>query len=142
MIFDVDGTVTLNDGLGHVGNMLGQSYVHEGVCEFLCLLRARGYQPLFLTVAHYVVHCVVRCVVHYIVHYVVLQATTVGPQAATALWSQAATVLWPQARAMLGPAGIERTRRYLFEIAVDRDSGYRLPQVVSQYVVSTCLVSK
>ena len=51
------------------------------MCEFLCQLRARGYQPLFLT-----------------------------------------------ARAMLGPAGIERTRRYLFEIAVDKESGYRLPQ--------------
>ena len=71
MIFDVDGTVTLNDGLGHVGNVLGQSYVHEGVCEFLCLLRARGYQPLFLTVAHYVVHCVGHCVGHYVAHYIV-----------------------------------------------------------------------
>ena len=70
VVFDVDGTITLNDGLGHVGNVLDQSFIHPGVCEFLCQLRARGYQPLFLT-----------------------------------------------ARAMLGPAGIERTRRYLFETA-------------------------
>lgn len=70
VVFDVDGTITLNDGLGHVGNVLDQSFIHPGVCEFLCQLRARGYQPLFLT-----------------------------------------------ARAMLGPAGIERTRRYLFDTA-------------------------
>ena len=32
------------------------------------------------------------------------------------------------ARGLVGPAGIERTRRYLFEIAIDRESGFRLPQ--------------
>ena len=39
VVFDVDGTITLNDGLGHVGNVLDQSFIHPGVCEFLCQLR-------------------------------------------------------------------------------------------------------
>ena len=108
IIFDVDGTITLNDAVGHVGcvgtppppphlacccvtchrppwspgrNVFDQSFIHPGVCEFLCQLHSRGYQLFFLT-----------------------------------------------ARGLVGPAGIERTRRYLFEIAIDRESGFRLPQ--------------
>ena len=30
VVFDVDGTITLNDGLGHVGNVLDQSFTHPG----------------------------------------------------------------------------------------------------------------
>ena len=32
IVFDVDGTVTLNDGIGHVGNVFDQSFIHPGVC--------------------------------------------------------------------------------------------------------------
>ena len=81
VVFDVDGTVTLNDLVGQLGNVLNVSFVHKGVCELLCQLDARGYQLLFLT-----------------------------------------------SRTLLGPAGIDRTRRYLFEVAHDAESGFRLPE--------------
>ena len=81
VIFDVDGTVTLNDVAGQMGNLIDQSFVHKGVCELACQLDARGYNIMFLT-----------------------------------------------SRTLLGPAGVDRTRRYLFEVAVDQGSGYRMPE--------------
>jgi len=92
VVFDVDGTVTLNDVVGHVGNVLDQSFVHRGVCELACQLDARGYSLVFLT-----------------------------------------------SRTLLGTAGADRTRRYLFEVAMDSETGYRMPEapVITTRHVST-----
>ena len=82
VIFDIDGTVTLNDAAGHATNLLpgDASPTHAGVCQLVCELHARGYALLYLT-----------------------------------------------SRPLLGVAGIERTRRFLFEVAVDQPSGFRMP---------------
>eukprot|EP00966_Prymnesium_polylepis_P313389 7241612-Prymnesium_polylepis.1 len=49
VVFDVDGTVTVNDAAGQMGNLIDQSFVHKGVCELACQLDARGYNLVFLT---------------------------------------------------------------------------------------------
>ena len=49
VVFDVDGTVTVNDIVGHLGGFTDQPWVHAGICEFACALAARGYAVLFLT---------------------------------------------------------------------------------------------
>ena len=81
VIFDVDGTVTLNDIAGQAAMLIDHSPTHPGLCETLCQLHARGYLIIYLT-----------------------------------------------SRPLLGPVGIEKTRRFLFEVAVDASSGYRMPQ--------------
>lgn len=81
VVFDVDGTITLNDFVGQLGGLLNQSFVHKGVCELLCQLEARGYNVMFLT-----------------------------------------------SRTLVGPAGIDRTRRYLFEVARDEGTGFVMPE--------------
>lgn len=82
VIFDIDGTVTLNDAAGHAANLLpgDASPTHPGICQLVCELHARGYAVIFLT-----------------------------------------------SRPLLGAAGIERTRRFLFEVAVDQPSAFRMP---------------
>ena len=80
VIFDIDGTVTLNDLAGQAAMIVDGSPTHPGVCELLCQLQARGYNVLYLT-----------------------------------------------SRPLLGHCGIERTRRFLFEVAVDTPSGHRMP---------------
>ena len=42
VVFDVDGTVTVNDIVGHLGGFT-DPWVHAGICEFACALAARGY---------------------------------------------------------------------------------------------------
>eukprot|EP00322_Chrysochromulina_rotalis_P014936 CAMPEP_0115833756 /NCGR_PEP_ID=MMETSP0287-20121206/3335_1 /TAXON_ID=412157 /ORGANISM="Chrysochromulina rotalis, Strain UIO044" /LENGTH=433 /DNA_ID=CAMNT_0003287177 /DNA_START=1 /DNA_END=1303 /DNA_ORIENTATION=+ len=79
VVFDIDGTVTLNDIAGQMANFIDGSPTHDGVCEMLCQLHARGYHVVYLT-----------------------------------------------SRPLLGPSGIERTRRFLFQVAVDA-TGYRMP---------------
>lgn len=81
VIFDIDGTVTLSDVAGHVGAVFDASPTHEGVCELVCHLHARGYHVLYLS-----------------------------------------------SRTLLGGAGIERTRRFLFDVAVDEPSRFKMPQ--------------
>ena len=49
VIFDVDGTITLNDIAGQVANIVDNSPTHDGVCEMLCELHARGYSVAYLT---------------------------------------------------------------------------------------------
>ena len=51
VVFDVDGTVTVNDIVGHLGGFTDQPWVHAGICEFACALAARGYAVLFRTAA-------------------------------------------------------------------------------------------
>ena len=82
VVFDIDGTVTLNDAAGHAANLFASdtSPTHAGVCQLVSELHARGYALVYLT-----------------------------------------------SRPLLGAAGIERTRRFLFEVAVDVPSGARMP---------------
>ena len=80
VVFDIDGTVTSSDLAGHLGAAFDVPLLHPGVCEFACILNARGYHLLFLT-----------------------------------------------ARGLVGPAGIERTRRFLFEVARDAETGFGMP---------------
>ncbi len=80
VVFDIDGTVTLNDLAGQLGALVDLSPTHAGVCELVLALHARGYHLVYLT-----------------------------------------------SRTLLGVAGIERTRRFLFEVAVDTPSGARMP---------------
>lgn len=80
VVFDVDGTITQSDLAGQLANLIDGSPTHDGICELLCQLHARGYLIMYLT-----------------------------------------------SRPLLGPAGIERTRRFLFQVAVDAQSGYRMP---------------
>ena len=80
VIFDVDGTVTLNDIAGQAAMLIDASPTHPGVCELVCELHSRGYALVYLT-----------------------------------------------SRPLLGASGIEPTRRFLFEIAVDTPSGKRMP---------------
>ena len=92
VVFDVDGTITQSDIAGQLANIIDGSPTHDGVCEMLCNLHARGYLIMYLT-----------------------------------------------SRPLLGPSGIERTRRFLFQVAVDNGSGYRMPPaaVVTTRHVST-----
>lgn len=80
VIFDIDGTISLNDLAGQAAMLFDASPTHPGVCELLCQLHARGYAVMYLT-----------------------------------------------SRPLLGPSGIERTRRFLFEVCVDQPSGFRMP---------------
>ena len=80
VVFDVDGTVTQADVVGHFGQAMGLSFTHRGVCEFACHIHSRGYGVMFLS-----------------------------------------------ARPLCGPTGIERTRRFLFDMSHDESSGFSMP---------------
>ena len=80
IIFDIDGTITLNDIAGQAAMIVDSSPTHPGVCEFICALHARGYAIMYLT-----------------------------------------------SRPLLGHAGIERTRRFLSEVALDATTGFQMP---------------
>lgn len=49
VVFDIDGTVTQADVVGHVGQAIGHSFLHAGICEFACRVHSQGYAVLFLS---------------------------------------------------------------------------------------------
>ena len=85
------------------------------MCEFLCQLRARGYQPLFLTARAMLGPAGIERTRRYRLETLILTLTltlTLTPTLAPTLTL---------------PLTLPLTS-YLFEIAVDKESGYRLPQ--------------
>jgi len=49
VISDIDGTITKSDALGHVLNMIGRDWTHEGVAKLYSDIAANGYNIMYLT---------------------------------------------------------------------------------------------
>lgn len=49
VVFDIDGTVTQADVVGHFGQAIGHPFLHAGICEFACRIHAQGYVLLYLS---------------------------------------------------------------------------------------------
>ncbi|RMZ77620.1 hypothetical protein DV738_g4301, partial [Chaetothyriales sp. CBS 135597] len=49
VISDIDGTITKSDTLGHILNMVGRDWTHQGVAKLYTEIVANGYNILYLT---------------------------------------------------------------------------------------------
>ncbi|KAJ2719070.1 lipin Ned1 [Coemansia sp. Benny D115] len=49
VISDIDGTITKSDALGHLFNMVGKDWTHQGVAKLYTDISNNGYEILYLT---------------------------------------------------------------------------------------------
>ncbi|KAJ1933876.1 lipin Ned1, partial [Kickxella alabastrina] len=49
VISDIDGTITKSDALGHLFNMVGKDWTHQGVAKLYTDIANNGYEILYLT---------------------------------------------------------------------------------------------
>ncbi|KAI8319697.1 LNS2-domain-containing protein, partial [Martensiomyces pterosporus] len=49
VISDIDGTITKSDALGHLFNMVGKDWTHQGVAKLYTDIASNGYEILYLT---------------------------------------------------------------------------------------------